>query len=57
MYGFDPFLSVDAAWSLSRGVRHAASREQIFAECDYITVHTPLTPETKDMFCAASFAP
>lgn len=56
VYGFDPFLSVDAAWSLSRGVRHAASREQIFAECDYITVHTPLTPETKDMFCAASFA-
>ena len=46
----------DAAWGLSRGVRHAVSREQIFAECDYITVHTPLTPETKDMFCAASFA-
>lgn len=56
VYGFDPFLSVDAAWGLSRGVRHAVSREQIFAECDYITVHTPLTPETKDMFCAASFA-
>lgn len=56
VYGFDPFLSVDAAWGLSRGVKHAVSREQIFAECDYITVHTPLTPETKDMFCAASFA-
>ena len=56
VYGFDPFLSVDAAWGLSRGVRHAISREQIFAECDYITVHTPLTPETRDMFCADSFA-
>lgn len=56
VYGFDPFLSVDAAWSLSRGVKHAVSREQIFTECDYITVHTPLTPETKGMFCADSFA-
>lgn len=56
VYGFDPFLSVDAAWGLSRGVKHAVSREQIFAECDYITVHTPLTPETRDMFCADSFA-
>ena len=56
VYGFDPFLSVDAAWGLSRGVKHAVSREQIFAECDYITVHTPLTPETKGMFCADSFA-
>ena len=56
VYGFDPFLSVDAAWGLSRGVKHAVSREQIFTECDYITVHTPLTPETKGMFCADSFA-
>ena len=49
VYGYDPFLSVDAAWSLSRTVRHATGMEQIFAECDYITVHVPLNNDTRGM--------
>lgn len=51
VYGYDPFLSVDAAWSLSRGVHHAASLDEIFANSDYITLHVPSTPDTKGMIC------
>ncbi|WP_280772301.1 phosphoglycerate dehydrogenase [Salipaludibacillus daqingensis] len=47
---YDPFISIDAAWSLSRKVHRAMSIEQVFAESDYITVHVPLTEDTKDMF-------
>lgn len=42
VYGCDPFISVDSAWNLSRGVIHVKSREDIYRDCDYITVHTPL---------------
>ena len=42
VYGCDPFISVDAAWKLSRSVKHVKTREEIFRECDYISVHTPL---------------
>jgi D-3-phosphoglycerate dehydrogenase len=42
VYGYDPFISVDSAWNLSRDVVHVKSREDIYRECDYITVHTPL---------------
>lgn len=49
VYGYDPFLSVDAAWKLSRSIHHAATLEEIYASCDYITVHVPLTPDTKGM--------
>jgi D-3-phosphoglycerate dehydrogenase / 2-oxoglutarate reductase len=42
VYGYDPFISVDSAWNLSRDVVHVKSREEIYKECDYITVHTPL---------------
>lgn len=42
VYGCDPFISVDSAWNLSRDVIHVKSREEIYRECDYITVHTPL---------------
>lgn len=48
--GYDPFLSVDAAWSLSRSVTKAASMEAIVSECDYITIHIPLNDKTKYMF-------
>lgn len=51
VYGYDPFLSVDAAWALSRGVHHSATLDEIFANCDYITLHVPLTPDTKEMIC------
>lgn len=56
VYGYDPFLSVDAAWGLSRSTKHALSLDEIFAECDYITVHVPLTPDTKAMINAESIA-
>lgn len=42
VYGYDPFISVDSAWNLSRGVIHVKSRDDIYRDCDYITVHTPL---------------
>ena len=42
VYGCDPYLSVDAAWNISRSVHHVKTREEIFSTCDYISVHTPL---------------
>ncbi|HZH59559.1 MAG TPA: phosphoglycerate dehydrogenase [Metabacillus sp.] len=54
--GFDPFISVDTAWNLSRKVQRAMSLEQLFANSDYITVHVPLTPDTKGMFNEETFA-
>ena len=49
VYGYDPFLSVDAAWGLSRSIVHAHSLDEIWANCDYITIHVPQTPDTKGM--------
>ncbi|MDF2946135.1 MAG: 3-phosphoglycerate dehydrogenase [Bacillales bacterium] len=45
--GFDPFISVDTAWRLSKNLQRAYSLEEIFSSCDYITIHVPLTNETK----------
>ncbi len=42
VYGCDPYLSVDAAWNLSRAIHHVKTREEIFKNCDFISVHTPL---------------
>ena len=56
VYGYDPYLSVDAAWKLSRHIRHANTLDEIYAECDYITVHVPLVPDTKGMLGEAAFA-
>jgi D-3-phosphoglycerate dehydrogenase len=42
VYGYDPFISVDSAWNLSRDIVHVKSRDDIYRECDYSTVHTPL---------------
>ena len=53
--GFDPFISVDTAWNLSRNVERALTIEQLFASCDYITVHVPLTDQTREMFNNESF--
>ena len=47
--GFDPYLSVEGAWGLSRAVQKASSLKEIYENCDYITLHVPLTPETKGM--------
>jgi D-3-phosphoglycerate dehydrogenase len=56
VYGYDPYLSVDAAWKLSRAIKHANTLEEIYAECDYITVHVPLMPATKGMLGKDAFA-
>lgn len=47
--GYDPYISVNAAWMLSRSVKHVTSLEAIYQECDYITVHVPLTDGTRAM--------
>ncbi|MBO4980640.1 MAG: phosphoglycerate dehydrogenase [Lachnospiraceae bacterium] len=49
VYGYDPYVSVDAAWNLSRSVKHVINVEDIYAECDYITIHVPLLDSTKGM--------
>lgn len=52
VYGYDPYLSVDAAWNLSRDVKHVLNVEDIYAECDFITIHVPLMDSTKGMINA-----
>lgn len=47
VYGYDPFITVDSAWHLSRSVIKAESKKEIYEKCDYITYHIPLNPETK----------
>ena len=47
VYGYDPYVSVNAAWSLSRDVKHAFNLDEIYANCDYITIHVPLMESTK----------
>jgi len=54
--GFDPFISVNTAWNLSRNVQRAMTIEQLFANSDYITVHVPLTDDTKEMFNKETFS-
>jgi D-3-phosphoglycerate dehydrogenase len=47
--GYDPYISVNAAWNLSRNVKHVTNVEDIYRECDFITVHVPLLDATKGM--------
>jgi D-3-phosphoglycerate dehydrogenase len=56
VYGYDPFISVDAAWNLSRSIKHAKSTREIFANCDYITIHVPLNAETNGLVNKESIA-
>lgn len=49
VYGYDPFISVNAAWMLSRSVKHITAVDTIYKECDYITVHVPLLDGTRGM--------
>ncbi|MBC2726610.1 phosphoglycerate dehydrogenase [Desulfosporosinus sp.] len=56
VYGYDPFISVDAAWKLSKFIKQIKSLDEIFRECDFITVHIPLTDSTKGMFNKETFA-
>lgn len=53
--GYDPYLSVDAAWGISRHIRHAHTLEEVLGQADYITIHVPLTPATKEMFNEEAF--
>ena len=52
VYGYDPYLSVDAAWNLSREVKHVLNVDDIYANCDFITIHVPLLDSTKGMINA-----
>lgn len=52
VYGYDPYISVNAAWGLTRDVKHITSVDTIYEECDYISVHVPLMDATKEMINA-----
>ena len=54
--GYDPFLSVEGAWGLSSNTQRALTLEEIYANCDYISLHVPLTPDTKEMINASTIA-
>lgn len=54
--GYDPYLSVEQAWKLSRGVKRAASLKEIYEASDYITIHIPATPDTKGMINSQSIS-
>ena len=54
--GYDPYISVDGAWELSRSVKHAKTLKEIFEACDYITLHVPCNAETKGMINSESIA-
>lgn len=56
VYGYDPYLSVNAAWNLTHNAIHAIDIKEIFENCDYITIHVPLTPETKGFINAETIA-
>ena len=56
VYGYDPYLSVSAAWNLNRSVKHVLNVDDIYAECDYITIHVPLLDSTRGMINAVSIA-
>lgn len=54
--GYDPFISVESAWSLSRAIKRCNTRDEIYAQADYITLHIPLTDKTSHMVDAAAIA-
>jgi D-3-phosphoglycerate dehydrogenase len=54
VYGYDPYISVDAAWNLSRAVKHVLNVNEIYENCDIITIHVPLIDATKGMIDAAA---
>lgn len=56
VYGYDPFVSVDAAWRVSSAVHHVTNLDDIFASCDYLTIHVPATPDTVGMVGAQAIA-
>ena len=49
VFGYDPYVSVDAAWHLNRKITHVFDLDEIYERCDFITIHVPATPATKGM--------
>lgn len=49
VFGYDPYISIDAAWNLSRTIKHSKSLDEIYTQCDYITIHVPLLDSTRKM--------
>ncbi len=49
VYGYDPYVSVDSAWRLSRSIHHAKTVDELYGDCDYITIHVPAIESTKGM--------
>jgi len=56
VYGYDPYISIDAAWSLSQRVRHCVNLNDMLPLCDYLTIHVPYLPTTKDTINAQTLA-
>lgn len=56
IYGYDPYISVDAAWRINRGIKHAKSLKEIYQNCDFISIHVPLNGETRGMINSMSIA-
>ncbi len=56
VYGYDPYLSIDAAWRLSSDVKHVTNVDDIYSKCDIITVHVPALDSTKGMINADAIA-
>lgn len=54
--GYDPYIGVNAAWALSKHAKHAISLDEIYQECDYITIHIPSNSETKGFLNQDAFA-
>lgn len=54
VYGYDPYVSVDAAWNLSRRIHHIRNIDEIYEQCDYITLHVPLLDGTRGMINQAA---
>lgn len=54
--GYDPYISVNAAWNLSKWVKHVTDLDEIFATCDYVTIHIPSTPENRGLINKTSIA-
>ena len=57
VFGYDPFISVQAAWSLSRSIRHVTDINDIYSDCDYITIHVPLSNDTRGMIGKEAHVP
>lgn len=54
--GYDPYITAKAAWSLAPSVKQAADYAEIFRTCDYVSLHVPATPQTKNMICEKTIA-